>query len=432
VSADRSHRTPVAVVIGRYPLVTTTFIDREIAALRARGVAVDVVALRRPPADMPLSGEQRELGRGVEYVLPVKWWHLLVAHLTFALTRPGACFGTLRFLVTRPHPDLRARARTVLHFGEGVVVAWRLRRRAPSELYAHFADRAAIVALVAGRLLGCPYILSIHAGADIFVHPVLLREKIDQARCVVTCTEANRTTIASIVGATLGEKVTYIRHGLPLARYRPPPVRPGPTAETAPLLLAVGQLREKKGFPHLIAACAQLRARGRRFECRIVGEGTQRDDLEAQIRAAGLEGSVELVGALAQDEVVAWYERAQVFVLPCVRTPDGQVDGIPNVVPEAMAMGVPVVSSDLPAIAELVTHEVDGLLVPPGDAIALADAIERVLANPQLATALADAGRRAVLERFDVETNVDHLLGLLWPERLEEQLEQQLEARAAG
>lgn len=415
-------RGAVAVVIGRYPLVTTTFIDREIAALRSRGVAVDVVALRRPPDDMPLSDEQRELGRRVEYVLPVSWWHLLVAHLTFACTRPGACFGVLGFLLTRPHPDLRSRFRTVLHVGEGVVVAWRLRRRAPSELYAHFADRAAIVALVASRLLDCPYSLSIHAGADLFVHPVLLREKIDGARCVVTCTEANRTMISSIVGPALGEKVTYIRHGLPLARYRPPDVRPGSTGAAVPLVLSVGQLREKKGFTHLITACAQLHARGTPFECRIVGEGPQRGELEAQVRAAGLEGSVELAGALAQDEVVAWYERAHVFVLPCVRTPDGQVDGIPNVVPEAMAMGVPVVSSDLPAIRELVTHEVDGLLVAPGDAAKLADAIERLLADPELASSLAAAGRRAVLERFDVETNVDHLLGVLWPEHLDRQM----------
>src|SRR5439155_9634857 len=103
-----SGRAPVVVVIGRYPLVTTTFIDREIAALRRRGLDVDVVALRRPPDDMPLSDEQRELGRRVEYVLPVRWWHLPVAHATFVATRPRGYARTFRFLVTRPHPDLRA------------------------------------------------------------------------------------------------------------------------------------------------------------------------------------------------------------------------------------------------------------------------------------------------------------------------------------
>jgi len=416
VSAD-PRRAPVVVVIGRYPLVTTTFIDREIAALRRRGVDVDVVALRRPPDDMPLSDEQRALRRTVEYVLPVAWWHLPVAHATFLLTRPLEYARTLRFLVTRPHPGLRARMRTVLHFGEGVVVAWRVRGRSPSELYAHFADRAAIVALVAGRLLDRPYSLSIHAGADIFVHPVLLREKIEQARCVVTCTEANRTMITSLVGAAVGQKVTYIRHGLPLARYRPPDVRDGDDAGAVPLVLSVGQLREKKGFPHLVAACADLHARGTRFQCRIIGDGPQRNELAAQISAAGLDSVVVLAGALPQDEVVGWYERARVFVLPCITTPDGQVDGIPNVVPEAMAMGVPVVSSDLPAIRELVTHEVDGLLVPSGDAVALAEAVGRLLADDRLAADLAAAGRRAVLERFDVETNVDHLVGLLWPEQ---------------
>jgi glycosyltransferase involved in cell wall biosynthesis len=310
------------------------------------------------------------------------------------------------------------------------MVAWRLRRRAPDELYAHFADRAAIVALVAGRLLGCPYSLSIHAGADLFVHPVLLREKIEEARCVVTCTEANRDAIASAVGAALGAKVTPIRHGLPLARYRPPATGRPDAGAAAPLVLAVGQLREKKGFQHLVAACALLHRRGIRFECRIVGEGPARSDLEAQIHDARLEGTVALLGALPQDEVVSWYERARVFVLPCVKTPDGQVDGIPNVVPEAMAMGVPVVSSDLPAIRELVTDHVDGLLVPPGDAGALAGAMARILDDPRFASALAGAGRRAVLARFDLETNVDHLVGALWPDVLDRS--GQLERRVAG
>ena len=178
---QRSGRSPVVVVIGRYPLVTTTFIDREIAALRRRGVDIDVVALRRPPSDMPLSDEQRDLGRGVDYVLPVQWWQF-VAAAAFMCTCFHASMRILQYLVGRPHPSIVSRARTVLHFGEGVMVAWRLRDRSPSELYAHFADRAAVVALVASRLLGCPYSLSIHAGADIFVHPVLLREKIEHAR----------------------------------------------------------------------------------------------------------------------------------------------------------------------------------------------------------------------------------------------------------
>ncbi|HEY3671118.1 MAG TPA: glycosyltransferase [Acidimicrobiia bacterium] len=413
-----SERAPVVVVIGRYPVVTTTFIDREIAALRCRGIAVDVVALRRPPADMPLSTAQRKLGREVDYALPVQWWHLVAAGL-FACTRLRACVQTLWYLVTRVHPDPRSRARTLLHFGEGVVVAWRLRRRAPSELYAHFADRAAVVALVASRLLDCSYSLAIHAGADLFVHPVLLREKIEQARVVVTCTEANRTAISARVGASLGEKVSYIRHGLPLAEYRPPDARPGADQDAPPLVLAVGQLREKKGFTHLVDACERLRDRGHRFTCRIIGEGPQRRELEAQIRAAQLDDCVVVTGALPQDDVVAWYRRASVFALPCVVTPDGQVDGIPNVVPEAMAMGVPVVSSDLPAIRELVTDEVDGLLVAPGDADALAAAVGRLLDEPRFAAALAGAGLRTVHDRFDVDVNVDRLVERMWPDHFD-------------
>ena len=234
---------------------------------------------------------------------------------------------------------------------------------------------------------------------------------------MVTCTEANRTRIASIVGAALGDKVRYVRHGLPLTEYRPTEARLDGLAP--PLVLAVGQLREKKGFAHLVDACDRLRARGSTFECRIIGGGPHRAALQAQIRAARLDDHVVLMGALPQEDVVAWYRQAGVFVLPCVVTPDGQVDGIPNVVPEAMAMGVPIVSSALPAIRELVVDERDGLLVAPGDADALAAAIGRLLDDPQLAARLAGAGRRTVVEHFDVERNVDHLVAELWPERLE-------------
>jgi colanic acid/amylovoran biosynthesis glycosyltransferase len=406
----------VVYVVGTYPLLTTTFIDREIAALRRWGLDVRIVAARRPAAEAPLSNEQRALAQGTTYLIPVAWPRLVAAHLRFLLSRPATYVGTLLHLVTRPHPDCRARAKTILHFGEGVFAAHLAGDRSVHELHAHFADRAATIALVASRLLRRPYSLSVHAGADIFVRPVLLREKLTGARHVVTCTSHNKAHLADLVGEALGRKITTIPHGLDLAGYRP-----GPAARNGlPLVLAVGQLAERKGFAQLVTACGVMRDRGYRFECRIIGRGPQRPRLDGLIAALSLGDVVSLRGALSHESVVDHYRQATMVVLPCVRTEQGDVDGIPNVLVEAMALGVPVVSSDLPAIRELVTHGVDGLLVPAGDSEALAAALCRLLDDPQLRRRLGGEGRHTVVERFDVEKNVQMLADTLWPRSIPE------------
>jgi glycosyltransferase involved in cell wall biosynthesis len=409
--AGRDPGRTVVYVVGTYPLLTTTFIDREVSALRGWGLDVRIVAVRRPPPDAPLSNEQRELADGTAYLIPIAWRRLVAAHVRFLATRPSAYIGTLARLVSRPHPDHRARARSILHFGEGVYAAHVVEDRDLRELHAHFADRAATIALVASRLLGRPYSLSVHAGADIFVRPVLLREKFTAARHVVTCTSHNKAHLVRLVGDGLDRKITTILHGLDLAGYRPGP----PTTNGLPLVLAVGQLAERKGLAHLVAACGVVRNKGYRFQCRIIGRGPQQADLERLIAAASLGDIVSLRGALSHEAVVDHYRQATMVVLPCVRTADGDVDGIPNVLVEAMALGVPVVSSDLPAIRELITDGVDGLLVPVGDVGRLAAAVCRLLDEPQLRQRLGGEARSTVVARFDVEKNVRTLADTLWP-----------------
>jgi colanic acid/amylovoran biosynthesis glycosyltransferase len=405
--------TRVLDVIGTYPLLTTTFIDREIEALRRRGVDVRVVAVRRPPEHPPLSVGQRRLGEDVTYLLPVGPATLIRAHAGFLARRPLRYLGTLALLLTRPHPDLRARMKTLLHFGEGVLLAHVVRHRRFDELHAHFIDRAATLALVASRLLDTTFSLSVHAGADLFVAPILIPEKVREARRIVTCTEHNRDTLVGLGGAEALAKTSVVHHGLALGDYVPrarPPDDP-------PVVLAVGQLVERKGFATLIRACATLRDRGLAFRCVIVGHGPQREELTASIRERSLDDLVMLAGALPHDEVVRLAGRASMSVLPCVRTDGGDVDGIPNALVEAMALELPVISSELPAIEELLGDEA-GVLVPPGDDLALADAMEALLADPGRALALARRGRHAAIEACDLERNIDLLARTLWPERL--------------
>jgi glycosyltransferase involved in cell wall biosynthesis len=404
----------VGYIIGTYPLVTTTFVDREIRALRELGVDVRIVAVRRPPENAPLSTEQRGMQNEVRYLLPARRRAVLRGHAHFVLRHPIAYITTLVLLVTRPHPSFRARCMSVLHFGEGVYAASIVRADRVDELHAHFVDRAATIALVAARLLRVPYSLSVHAGADVYVDPVLVGEKVRRARRVVTCTAQNKLRLVSDVGDDAIVKIAVVPHGVDLQAYRPASV----PVVSPPVILAVGQCRARKGFADLIDACAALRDGDGAvdFRCRIIGEGPDRDALVAKVREAGLERSVQFPGALPPDDIVREYHSARVFALPCVQATDGDVDGIPNVLIEAMACGLPVVSTDLPAIRELITPGRDGLLVPPGDVDALAGALRTLLDDPALASALANAARDTVAERFDSRRNADRFARALWPD----------------
>ncbi len=406
--ASTEASTSVVYVIGTYPLLTTTFIDREIRALRQRGMDIRVVAVRRPPGDTPLSAEQQLASRSVAYLLPARALSVAAAHGRTFVRRPLVYLSTLVWLVSRPHPGFRARAKSLLHFGEGVVVADLTRTWSFREFHAHFIDRAATIAMVAARLRGTTYSLSVHAGADLYVEPILVPEKVDTARRVVTCTEHNRERMIALGGDPSRIEVAY--HGIDVPEATPRRVPSDP-----PVILGVGQLAERKGFRTLIESCAILRRRGRSFVCTIVGRGPEEATLTASIAALGLGGCVTLVGALPHDEVVDRYRKATVFALPCVRRADGDVDGIPNVLAEAMAMGLPVVASDLPAIRELVRDRVEGFLPPSGDAVSLADALDVVLADPVLGREMGERGRRTVREVFDLERNSERFAGLLWP-----------------
>ncbi len=417
LNAARPPERRLIYLIGTFPSLTTTFIDREVRTLRRWGVDVQVVAMRRPPDDLPLSAEQEACRQGVIYLFPMVWLQLIAAHVYFALRHPRRLFSALAYLMTRPHPDWRTWLKSLLHFAEGVYSAYLIRKQSFRELHAHFADRAATIALVAGRLLDKPYSLSLHAGADIYVSPVLLREKVLGARHVVTCTRFNKTHIERLIGQSLDGQMSYVKHGLELAKYHPPNGSTnGHPTNGRPIILSVGQLAERKGLDQLIRSCGDLRDQGYKFACHIVGQGPRRPQLEALIDQLQLNEMVTLHGALPHEAVIDHYRRATMFVLPCLQTKDGDVDGIPNVLAEAMAMQLPVVSTNLSAIPELVHDGQNGLLVPPEDMPALSGAVARLLKQPELCKELGRNGRRSVLETFDVEQNVRRFAATLWPD----------------
>jgi glycosyltransferase involved in cell wall biosynthesis len=267
-------------------------------------------------------------------------------------------------------------------------------------------DRAAIVALVAARLLEARYSVTAHAN-DIYVNPVLLPEKFRHATFGATCTEANRVHLTQVLGPRLGDKVVRIYHGLDLAEYSSPQ---SAANGDGTYLLSVGQLKEKKGLRYLIEAIAMLADKWAGLHCDIVGEGPLREDLQRLIDDRGLGDRIRLLGPLPHPEVVARYELRPIFVLPSVVAADGDRDGIPNVILEALASRLPVVASGISGIPEVVHDGQTGLLVEPADVAALSAAIDRLLGDPGLRSRLGEAGREFVMSEFEQSANVDRLL----------------------
>jgi glycosyltransferase involved in cell wall biosynthesis len=231
-----------------------------------------------------------------------------------------------------------------------------------------------------------------------------------RAKAVVTVCEYNRRYLAGYLGPEAQGKVRCIYNGLDLRQFTGAP--PSTTATEPPVILAVGRLIEKKGMGDLIAAADILRERGRSFQVEIIGTGPLGPSLAADVKRLGLEDRVQLRGAQPLEAIRLAYRRATVFALPSVVAADGDRDGIPTVLMEAMASGVAVVATCVSGIPELITSGQDGLLVAPRSPAMLADALDLLLSDPELRERLARAARRKIEECFAIDRSSAQLLAL--------------------
>jgi colanic acid/amylovoran biosynthesis glycosyltransferase len=398
----------LAYIIGTYPLLTTTFIDREVETLRQMGMNIQLLSIRRPSPHVDLVAKYGEMQKSMIYLLPVDKAQFIRAHLYFALLHPLAYFTLLAFLLTRPHPDFRLRLKTLLHFAEGVYAAYRLRGRTWDHLHAHFVDRAATVALCVSRLLGVSYSLTAHAN-DIYTQQVLIGEKIAGSKFTVTVSEFNKAYLLKHYPGLAPDKIHVLHPWVDLAHFQPPLTRPG---HARLQLVSVGRLVEKKGHGYLIEACRLLREQGLDFDCYILGDGPLMAEFQERVARYNLTGLVHLLGGRPQTEVLARLSQADVFVLACVVAKDGDRDGMPVALAEAMAMELPAISTDLVGIGELLRPGA-GYLVPPDDAAALAQAIQRMAAAPPAERIkMGQTGREIVAADFDVFKGISQLADL--------------------
>ena len=385
----------VAYVLKVYPRYSETFIVSEILAHEAAGLDVEIFALR-PPTDTHFQDIISRVRSKVTYIpshtpdTPVFWDTLVTA----AAELPGF-WASLSQWDSEP----------VKNVFQAVVLARLLKAKGITHVHAHFATLPTTIARMAGRFAGIPYTFTAHA-KDIFHESVDANDlacKLRDARSAITVSDYNVRFLRDGHG-TAAMKIRRIYNGLDLDRFAYSP--PGNSAGD---IVAVGRLVEKKGFHDLIAACALMRERGTLLRCSIIGAGPLETALKDHISNLGLDDTVELLGPLPQNEVVERIRDARVFAAPSVDASDGNREGLPTVLIEAMALGTPCVANDVTGVSELVRHEDTGLLTSQHDIPALATAIGRLMVDQSLRVRLARNGRALVEERFDIRRNAAQL-----------------------
>lgn len=393
----------VAYILKMYPRFSETFILNEILELERQGIALRLYSLKKPD-DGRFHADLARVRAPVTYVPESP---MIAPRAYLAAHREVFRWNRVRYLRTLARAVRRRSRGAAKRFLQAGYLAPRLRREGITHVHAHFASSATSVALYLNQLAGISYSFTAHA-KDIYSNSVseeMLRRKLQRARFVVTVSDYNRVHLSRLAGTT---PVTRIYNGLDLGQFSPNGTYPA----DPPLILGVGRLVEKKGFDDLIRACAELRATGCHFACRIVGKGSDEATLRALIARLDLEKSVELSGPLPREVLLRLYPCAAVVVAPCIVGADGNRDGLPTVLIEAMALGVPVIATDVTGIPELVEHERTGYLTPQRDPVALAAAIRAVLVDPKPAMDLAAVGRQRVEQAFDLRANVTQLRGL--------------------
>jgi glycosyltransferase involved in cell wall biosynthesis len=389
---------PIGYLLKCFPRLSETFILNEILELERQGVPLRIYSMNEPqePVRHRLCARVRSPIAYLPFPLLRAAPAYLSAHLRLLLRHPLRYLATLASVLASLDRDLLER------FVQAGELARLLRRDGVRHLHAGFVHYPGSVAWLVHRITGLPFSLATHARDVVLSRPRLLRRKLAAARLVLTCNRYNVPALEALAGPRGIARLRQIYHGADLENFGFEPCgRADP-----PLVLAVGRLVEKKGIDDLVSACALLRERGRRFQCRIIAGSRDRwEQIAGQIRALGLEPTVALDGPLDQEEVRRWYREASVFALPCLLASDGDRDGIPNVLVEAAASGLPIVSTPVSGIPELVRDGETGLVVAPRDPAALAAAIERLLDSPGLRARLREGARSLVEERFDLRRN---------------------------
>lgn len=390
--------SPIAYLISEYPAPSHTFIRREIAALRARGLDIVPFSIRKPAASRDANGPL------VEHILGRQPHVYLLAVLAAMVTRPVRFLQTWRLSLAHRQAGLRGLLWSQFHLVEALTFARMLQRAKIARVHNHFANSGATVGLLATHYLDLPWSLTLH-GISETDHPAgaMLPNKVAKADFVACASWFMRAQAMRFVDQCHWEKITVVRCGLDLAAL-PEVVAPPPGSRAGTHFICVGRLSAEKGYPGLLEAFGGMVAEGFAARLTIIGDGPLRAQVEMKIAALGLGDRVDLRGALPEQDTLAAIAGADALVLPSL------MEGLPVVLMEAMALGKPVIASCVAGIPELVREGETGLLYRPSDWAHLGEQMRRLVSDPRLQAQLGEAGRAAVAAEFSIDRAVEPLI----------------------
>jgi glycosyltransferase involved in cell wall biosynthesis len=392
----------VVYVVGRYPAVSHAFVTREVLALRAAGVPVETISIHRAGAGDALSALDRAERARTHALLPPRAGEVLRAHLR-AIASPRAYLTTLARALRGGPAGARARIWQAFYFAEAILIWRHCARRGIRHLHAHHLNQASDAAMLAVRYANAAgaerpwtWSFTMHGPNEFYdVSRFRLAEKAASAAAVVCISDFARSQVMGFAPEAAWPRLRVVHCGLDPTEFDPDR-EPPPAAGDAFRVLYVGRLVPFKGQAILLEAIASMRSAGMEARLTLIGEGPSRRSLERQAQELGLGGAVAFAGAVGQDRIRAQYAAADAFCLPSF------AEGVPVVLMEAMAMRLPVVTTRVMGIAELVDDGENGLLVRPGRADELARALTRLARDPGLRERLGREGRSKVLSEFDV------------------------------
>ena len=389
---------PLGYILKGYPRISETFISNEIRLLEDLGFSIHLFSMRHPRESFTHESVKR-IRAPVDYLphtLLVYLPRLIYSNTLLYMARPAEYKRAFRLMLTRWRRTRKVA--TLKHLLQaGYLVQKLLPGTGVQHLHAHFAHSPTSVALFTSLLSGLPYSFSAHA-KDIYTSdPRQLREKINLARFVVTCTDYNRRYLQEL--ASDSQPIHRVYHGIDADLFS----APADVFELSPpyRVLSIARLVEKKGLPTVFRALRHLIDRGYSVRYTLIGDGEERRPLLQLLGHLGLNGITDWLGTQPHEEVLEHFKKADLFVLGCQVAKNGDRDGIPNVFLESMAMGVPVLGTSVSAIPELVVDGVSGLLVSPGEPETMAEAMIRLFLDTSLRRQVISNARKRIREEFD-------------------------------
>jgi glycosyltransferase involved in cell wall biosynthesis len=393
----------IAYLLHRFPAITDTFIKREIRSLQIAGTDVVVISVWKPNERETTPDILSQWAVDTRFILPRSALSILQTVFNIALRSPRRFFVTLHLALSTSRPGFRGVAYQLFYFLEAILAAFELRKSAVNHVHNHIGDQSGTVTMLAASLAGIGYSITFH-GWPVFFDAKYsrIKEKVHGARFTRSISYFCRSQLMmfSERDDPTPFKVVHCGLSIPKYAYRPP-------NEQIKRLFCAARLSPEKGLAFAIEALRILRDKGYDLELRLAGDGPSRAHLEALTRQLGLVDRVHFLGFLTEDEVISELQSSDLFVLPSF------VEGLPVSAMEAMAVGVPVIATNIAGTSELIEDGKSGILIRPSDSQALADAVIRMVEDYGFRLRAAELARKKVVDEFDIDKETAKLKNYL-------------------